>query len=111
METEFCKITAIIRPDCLENVEVALRALAVPGVNVAKVKGYGEYSDFYKPDWMCAHVRIEIFIGQHRADAVATATMDAAHTGMTGDGIVAVLPMQSVYHMRNKEKCRHDVCH
>ena len=111
METEFCKITAIIRPDCLESVEVVLRAQGVPGVSVTKVKGYGEYSDFHKPNWMCAHVRIEVFIGQHRADAVATAIMDAAHTGTAGDGIVAVLPVQSVYRIRNKEKCRRDACH
>ena len=107
---EFRKVTAIIRPGSLEKVEKALQALNVPGISVTKVKGYGEYANFYTPDWMLTHARVEVFIGQHRAEEVATAIMDAAHTGMEGDGIVAVLPVESVYHIRTREKCKHDVC-
>ncbi len=29
--------------------------------------------------------------------------MEAAHTGREGDGIVVVLPVESVYHIRTKE--------
>ncbi|MGD8619235.1 MAG: P-II family nitrogen regulator [Gammaproteobacteria bacterium] len=107
---EFCKVTAIIRPGVLEKVESALQAMNVPGVSVTKVKGYGEYANFYTADWMVSHVRVEVFIGQHRAEAVARAIMDAAYTGLEGDGIVAVLPVESVYHIRTREKCRYDVC-
>ena len=107
---DFRIVTAIIRPDLLEKVEKALQALNVPGVSVTKVKGYGEYANFYTPDWMVTHARVEVFIGQHRAEEVARAIMDAAHTGMEGDGIVAVLPVESVYHIRTREKCKHDVC-
>ena len=107
---EFRKVTAIIRPDVLENVEKALHALSVPGVSVTRVKGFGEYKNFYTPDWMGTHVRVEVFIGQHRADEVAKAIMDAAHTGTEGDGIVAVLPVEAVYHIRTREKCRIDTC-
>jgi nitrogen regulatory protein P-II 1 len=107
---DFCKVTAIIRPDSLEDVEKALQRLAVPGVSVTKVKGYGEYANFYTPDWMCTHVRVEVFIGRHRADDVAEAIMDAAHSGMVGDGIVAVVPVESVYHIRTREKCQYDAC-
>lgn len=107
---EFRKVTAIVRPDKLEAVESALQALGVPGLSVSKVKGYGEYANFYTPDWTCTHVRVEVFIGQHRADGVAQAIMDAAHSGIVGDGIVAVLPVESVYHIRTREKCQHDAC-
>lgn len=107
---DFCKVTAIVRPECLEKVEQALKESGVPGVSVTKVKGYGEYSDFYAPDWMCSYVRVEVFIGRHRAEKIAEAIMDAAHTGMMGDGIVAVLPVESVYHIRSREKCQNDVC-
>ena len=107
---DFRKVTAIIRPDSLEKVEKALQALSIPGVSVTKVKGYGEYANFYAPDWMLTHARVEVFVGQHRAEEVAKAIMDAAHTGIEGDGIVAVLPVESVYHIRTREKCKHDVC-
>jgi len=107
---DFCKVTAIIRPDYLEKVEKVLQALGVPGLSVTKVKGYGEYVDFYTPDWMCTHVRVEVFIGQRRGDEVARAIMEAAHTGMIGDGVIAVSPVECVYHIRTRQKCTYDAC-
>jgi nitrogen regulatory protein P-II 1 len=107
---DFRKVIAIIRPECLERVEQALQALHVPGVSVAWVKGYGEYKDFYTPDWMGSHLRVEVFVGQHQAEAVANALLQAAHTGFEGDGIVAVSPVESVYHIRTRKKCTYDVC-
>ncbi len=107
---KFRKITAIFRPDRLEAVEDVLRAHGVPGVSVTKVKGFGEYANFYETDWMCTHVRVEVFIGKLKADEIAEAIMDAAHTGVEGDGIVAVLPVEAVYHIRTKQKCEYDVC-
>lgn len=107
---DFRKVIAIIPPDYLEKVEMALQTVGVPGVSVTKVKGYGEYADFYSRDWMCACVRVEVFVGLHMADEVAEAIMEAAHTGLEGDGIAAVLPVESVYHIRTKQKCLHDAC-
>ena len=107
---EFRKITAIIHPDRLEAVETQLRQLGVPGVSVTKVKGFGEYTNFYTPDWMCSHVRIEIFIEKAKADLIASTIIDAAHAGIAGDGIVAVLPVESIYRIRTKEKCTADIC-
>jgi len=106
----FRKVTAIFRPDRLEAVEDSLRNLGVPGVSVTKIKGFGEYANFYQPDWLSTHVRIEVFISKDKADEIAEAIMEAAHTGIEGDGIVAVLPVESVYHIRTKKKCEFDVC-
>ena len=106
----FRKVTAIFRPDRLEAVEDRLRGLTVAGISVTKVKGFGEYTNFYQPDWMCEHVRIEVYTSKLKADEIAEAIIDAAHTGMEGDGIVAILPVESVYHIRTKEKCQYDVC-
>jgi len=36
--------------------------------------------------------------------------MDAAHTGMIGDGIVAISPVETVYHIRTRQKCSFDAC-
>ncbi len=106
----FRKVTAIFRPDRLEAVEDRLRSLDVPGVSVTKVKGYGEYANFYQPDWLSTHVRIEVFTSEDKAEEIAEAIMEAAHTGIDGDGIVAVMPVESVYHIRTKKKCEYDVC-
>ena len=107
---KFRKVTAILRPERLEAVEEALKRLNVPGVSVTKVKGFGEYANFYQADWMCSHVRIEVFTGVRQADEIAQAIMDAAHTGLEGDGIVAVLPVESLFHIRTKEKCDFEAC-
>ena len=106
----FRKVTAIIRPECLEKVEESLRKLNVPGVSVTKVKGFGEHANFFEKDWLCSNVRVEVFIGVGQAENVAKEIMNAAHTGIEGDGIVAVLPVESVYHIRTKEKCDYEVC-
>jgi len=36
--------------------------------------------------------------------------MDAAHTGLEGDGLVAIIPVASVYHIRSKKLCDKDSC-
>jgi len=101
METAaFRKITAIVRASALEGVEHRLHELGVPGLSVTKVKGYGEYADFFARDWMVEHVRIEIFVIRERGTEIAQAIMTAARTGGPGDGIVAVLPVEAVYHVR-----------
>jgi nitrogen regulatory protein P-II 1 len=99
---DFRKVIAIIRPDCLEKVEQALQALAIPGISVCKVKGYGDYADFYEQDWMTSHVRIEIFTPQAQAGAIADAIMDTAHTGLPGDGIVAIQPVEMLYRIETR---------
>jgi nitrogen regulatory protein P-II 1 len=101
---DFCKVTAIIQSSVLDKVEKALQASNVPGISVSKDKGFGEYANFYKSDWMTTHVRIEVFVSKSQADGVAKTIIDVAHTGIDGDGIVAVLPVYDVYHIRSKEK-------
>ena len=106
----FRKITAIIRHERLEAVEACLKKHVVPGLSVTEVKGFGEYMDFFKPDLICLHIRVEVFVDVGRAESIAEAVMDAAHTGVEGDGIIAILPVESVYHIRTKEKCHFNVC-
>ena len=99
---KYRKINAIISSMMLENVESSLRDMKVSGISVTQVTGYGEYHDFYKPDMMCRHARIEIFCHASEADAIAHCIMDAAHIGQPGDGIVAVLPVESLFRVRTK---------
>ena len=99
---EFRKVVAIIRGSALEKVEERLRELGVNGITVTKVKGYGEYANFYKADWMVNNARIEIFTVSEKVDAIVDAIMEAAHAGVTGDGLVAVLPVEKLYRIRTK---------
>jgi len=101
----FKKIIAIIRPDLLDKAEKTLKELGVPGVSISQVKGYGEYADFFSPDWMVTHARVEVIIDTVRAEEIAQAIMETAHTGLEGDGIVAIVPVEKLYHIRTKALC------
>src|SRR5689334_19097847 len=102
------QIVAIIRSDRLEPVEESLKNMGVERINVSKVKGYGEYRDFFARDWMVDEVRIEVYTRQHKVQAIAGAIMDAAHTGVPGDGIVAVVPVDTLYLVRTKAEATGD---
>ncbi len=98
------KITAIIQRDVLEKVEKRLQDLGVSGISVTKVKGYGEYVDFYSSDWMVTHARVEVFTTEINAETIAQAIMETAHVGLEGDGIVAVLPVEKLYRIRTRSE-------
>ncbi len=106
----FKKITAIVRLDVLEKVEKALKEIGVPGVSVSQIKGYGEYSDFYAKDWMVTNARVELFIDTESVETAVQAIMQAAHTGLEGDGIVTVTPVEKIYHIRTQEECTERPC-
>ncbi|MBI2313942.1 MAG: P-II family nitrogen regulator [Betaproteobacteria bacterium] len=97
-------VVAIIRPGVLEPVEKKLQEMGVRGITVARTKGYGEYANFFSRDWMVDQVRIEIFTEQDRAELIAAAILDAAHTGSPGDGIVAILPVEKVFDVRTRSE-------
>ena len=96
---KYRKITAIIRPEVFAKVEQRLQEIGVTGMTVSNVEGYGEHANFFKKDWLVAHVRIEIFTEAAKSEDIASAIMEAAYTGLPGDGIVAVLPVEAVYHV------------
>ena len=98
------QIVAIIRRDKLEPVEKKLQGMGVERINVSKVKGYGEYHDFFARDWMVEEVRLEIFTRKDEVETIATAIMDAAYTGVPGDGIVAVVPVEKFFLIRTKSE-------
>ncbi len=99
---EFRKVVAIIRQEKLEAVEEALNGLGIPGISVTKVKGYGDYVNFYSRDWLVTHSRVEIFTSTEKAPDIVTCILDAASVGLPGDGLVAVLPVEQIYRVRDR---------
>ena len=98
---EFRKITAIIRLDRAEQVEHGLKSIGVPGMSCTHVNGYGEYADFYSSDWKVKHARVEIFVTAAQVKEIVDAILKEAGTGSSGDGIIAVLPVEHLYHIRS----------
>lgn len=102
-ESDYCNVIAIIRSELLDKVKNKLQELNVHGFSVMQVTGCGEYLDHYSHECMKMHARIEIFTFSRRAEAVAQAIMETAHTGEEGDGIVAILPVSWVYRIRTHQ--------
>jgi len=97
-----CKITAFIHINCLEAVEEALKTARVAEVVVSQVKGYGDYKNFYTKDWTSTQARIELFASHDDVDRIVSVIMGAAHTGLDTDGIIAVLPVETIYRIKDR---------
>jgi nitrogen regulatory protein P-II 1 len=104
MEGIFRLIVANFRSDKLNDVEKSLERLGVERINVCKVKGFGEYHNFFAPNWLTTEVRLEVFTKHEEVEAIASAIMEAAHTGVPGDGVVAVLPIDKLYLIRTRSE-------
>jgi nitrogen regulatory protein P-II 1 len=105
---KYCKITAIIQPSRIAQVEQTLKELYVPGISITKVQGYGESPNFFNQDWTSANARIEIFVEAGKAEEIAQGIIESAYTGKEGDGIVAILPVESLYRIRTKQQLEID---
>jgi nitrogen regulatory protein P-II 1 len=97
-------IIANIGSDRLQEVEKRLERMGVERINVSKVKGFGEYHNFFAPNWLTDEVRIEVFTKREEAEAIASAIMDAAHTGVPGDGVIAIVPIEKLYVIRTRSE-------
>lgn len=103
MDNAFSLIIANFRSEKLEEVEKKLEHLCVERINVSKVKGFGEYHNYYARNWLDSEVRVEIYTKNHEVEGIVKVIMETARTGRTGypgDGVIAVLPIQHLYLIR-----------
>lgn len=102
---ELALVVAIIRSLALDATEIALERVGVRGITVFRGKGFGEHPiahDILSRDWAADAVKIEIYAPSDQVDRIATAIIDAARTGSSGDGIVAILPVTRVLSVRTR---------
>jgi nitrogen regulatory protein P-II 1 len=95
------RITAIIRTDVVDEIETRLHRLGVPGITFTRVEGYGEYTKFWTPNSRSSHMQIEIFSPEDHTQKIVDTILETARTGAAGDGIVAVVPVDKLYRVRD----------
>jgi len=105
------QITAIIRPNRLDEVKQSLVDIGVQGLTVEEVRGFGrqrghtevyrgsEYSVDFVPKML-----VTILASDNRADQIIQAILRAARTGVMGDGKICVTPVEDVIRIRNGEQ-------
>ena len=106
-------ITAVIKPFKLDDVKEALRHLAVQGMTVSEVQGFGrqrghtevyrgtEYTVDFVPK-----VKVEVLVDDADVARVADAIVSSARTDKIGDGKVWVVPVETVIRIRTGEMGR-----
>jgi nitrogen regulatory protein P-II 1 len=103
-KVELNVVLAIVPAIQLSTVEKKLQELCVVGITVTKARGYGEYANYFTPDWLSDQARIEVFADSGHAEAIAQAIIDAGHTGNASDGIVAILPVRKAYSIKTRSE-------
>lgn len=103
-------VSAVIKPQKLDDVRAALQALGVSGLTVTDVRGYGrqkghtevyrgaEYSVDFRPK-----VKIDIAVPADLLAAVIDAIRGKANSGSIGDGKIFVFELSDVIRVRTGE--------
>jgi len=103
-------VKAIIKPEQFDLVKKALEECGVTGITVTEVQGRGEQKGItleYRGKQMVVDmlpkIQIEIVIRDQEVDKLITTIMNAARTGMIGDGKIFILPVDSAIRVRTGE--------
>jgi nitrogen regulatory protein P-II 1 len=105
------KIEAIIRPEKLDEVKLALEDIGCIGMTVSEVKGRGRQKGIvhqwrgreYRVD-LLPKVKLEIVVSDDMVDKVVETIVETARTGNVGDGKIFVLPIEDVIRVRTGER-------
>lgn len=105
------KVEAIIRPERLEPVKLALESAGFNGLNVTHVTGrgvqrgviHGARGEEVRVD-MLPKVKVEVVVGDGDVDKVVDAILGAARTGSIGDGKIFVSPVNQAIRVRTGER-------
>jgi nitrogen regulatory protein P-II 1 len=103
-------VTAIIKPQKLDDVKEALIAAGITGMTVSEAKGFGRQLGLtevyrgaqYKVD-LIPKIRLEVLVTAATAEKAIKVITEAARTGNIGDGKVWATPVDSVVRVRTGE--------
>jgi nitrogen regulatory protein P-II 1 len=104
-------ITAIIRPEKVNDVLEALFTCEVRGLTISTARGHGgeiERVETYRGTTvkmeLVDKVRIEIGVSEPFVEPTIRALQGAARTGEVGDGKIFVIPLERVTRIRTGEE-------
>ena len=104
-------IKAIVRPNKVDDVRLALEKLNISGLTVTEVRGHGKqkgHTAIYRGKEynvsLLPKMEIEVVVPDEITDDAVKAIIQAARTGEIGDGRVFVLPVGQTYRIRTGEQ-------
>ena len=103
-------IKAIVRPNKVDDVRLALEKLNISGLTVTEVRGHGKqkgHTAIYRGKEynvsLLPKMEIEVVVSDEVTDEAVKAIIQAARTGEIGDGRVFVMPVGQTYRIRTGE--------
>jgi nitrogen regulatory protein P-II 1 len=104
------KIEAIIKPFRMEEVKAALNAVAVQGMTVSEVRGFGRqkgHKEIYRGAEyqveLVPKIKIEVVVPDQAVTRVVETIARAAKTGKIGDGKIFVTAVEDAIRIRTGE--------
>jgi nitrogen regulatory protein P-II 1 len=104
-------ITAIVRPEKLDDIRTALEAYGVQGLTLSAASGYGRqrgHTEVYRgaeyTSDLMPKVRIEILTTEEQADHIVALILNGSNTGRPGDGKIWITNVHEVIRVRTGER-------
>jgi len=105
------KIEAIIRPEDLDRVRVALQEAGIVGMTVAEVQGRGRQKGIclqWRAGEYCVEflskIRIDMILDDKDVEPAIDAILRAAKTGRNGDGKIFIYPVEDAVRISAGER-------
>lgn len=76
-----------------------LERSGVGGITVTEARGFGHHRNGLKEK-----MKIEIYVDEFQVEKVVDMIRQAAKTGVTGDGKIAILHLENLYRIRTGEE-------
>lgn len=103
-------VTAVIRPERVQQVKEALFQAGISGITLSRVSGHGgeqEIVEHYRGTRVMVEFRDKVEVRMAVSEPFVQAAIDAicrgARTGEVGDGKIFVLPLERVVRIRTGE--------
>lgn len=109
--TDMKRITAIIRPEKLEQVRQALERVGYSGLMISEIQGHGKQKGIvqqwrgekYKVD-LISKVKMEIVVKDSEVAIIKRTIIENARTGEIGDGKIFISNIDEVIRIRTGEE-------
>jgi nitrogen regulatory protein PII len=105
------RIQAVIRPECLEPLRVALEDVGYPGIMITEIEGHGKQRGLdmqfrgnkYKTHFI-PKVRVDIVVADKSVRKLVDTIVEVCRSGQVGDGKVFISDVKEIIRIRTEEK-------
>ena len=96
------KLECIIRPEKLDDVRAALRKTGIGGMTIISIEGFGKQRAIGRGS--VTKTKVEVYVDDFQANSIVEIILKAAYSGNTGDGKIAIIPLEDIYRIRTGER-------